>query len=220
MRKKLTWIIIVSIIIIISIVISFKVKSSFIIQPSLTQLKDTNCRIQYVWMAEEDYNTKYPEINDTNDLEKNSEIIVKVKSLDDGESAAYSLIRKCKVVNSFKGNIRDEIIYIYEPSYPSGNNYWCQQGYIAMEKDEEYIVFLNKIENSEYAKNKELSNGYVFTNPYVSKYKLGLKATTVDFMSKGGEVYYKDVSSLPMLFDDKKYADFYNKILSDIEKQY
>lgn len=50
-------------------------------------------------MADEDYNPKYSEINDINDLEKNSEIIVKVKSLDDGESAAYSLIRKCKVVN-------------------------------------------------------------------------------------------------------------------------
>ena len=43
MCKKLTWIIIVFIIVIISTVISFKVKSSFIIQPSLAQLKDTNC---------------------------------------------------------------------------------------------------------------------------------------------------------------------------------
>ena len=89
-----------------------------------------------------------------------------------------------------------------------------------MENDKEYIVFLKGIENSEHASKKELSDGYTFTNPPFSKYSLGTKATLVQNDYKDKKIHYNEVSSLPVFFNEQKYVDLYNEILSEIEKSY
>lgn len=220
MFKKAMWIISILIVIIISVFVAFKVKSSFIKQPSLSELKNINCKVEYRFKDQETYNKKYCNIENLSDLEKNSQVILKVCVIGDGDTVAYSLRRKCKVINIIKGDIKDEIIYIYEPSYIWATKYCCEQGYLAMEKDKKYIVFLKGIENSELAAKKELSAGYTFTNPAFSKYSLGEKATLVQYDATEKKIYYNEVSSLPVFFNEQKYIDLYNKILSEIEKSY
>lgn len=220
MFKKIMWIVFVLIVIIVSIFAAFKVKSSFIKQPSLAELKNSDCRIEYRWMDEEAYKNKYPNIDSLSDLEKNSQVILKVSAIADGDTVAYSLRRKCKVINSIKGDIKDEYIYIYEPSYIQGKKYRCYQGYLAMENDKEYIVFLKNIENSELSTQKELSNGYIFTDPIFSKYSLDQKATLVQGNEVEKNIYYNEVSSLPVFLKEQKYVDLYNKILDEVEKSY
>lgn len=220
MFKKVMWMISVLIVIIISIFVAFKVKSSFIKQPSLSELKNINCRVEYRFKDQDKYNKKYCNVENLSDLEKNSQLILKVCVIGDGDPVAYSLRRKCKIINVIKGDIKDEIIYIYEPSYIWATKYCCEQGYLAMENDKEYIVFLKGIENSEHASKKELSDGYTFTNPPFSKYSLGTKATLVQNDYKDKKIHYNEVSSLPVFFNEQKYVDLYNEILSEIEKSY
>lgn len=220
MFKKVRWLVLIFIVITVSAIAALKVKSSFIKQPSLSELKNINCRVEYRWKDQDKYNLKYCKVESLGDLEKNSQVILKVRVIGDGDNVAYSLRRECKVIDLIKGNIKDETIYIYEPSYIWATKYCCEQGYLAMENDKEYIVFLNKIENSEYATKEELSNGYIFTNPPFSKYSLGEEATLIKPDSEKSNIYFNKVSSLPVFFDEQKYIDLYNKILSEIEKRY
>lgn len=221
MLKKSIWLIIILSVIIISTFVSVKVKSSFIPQPNLSQIKESDAAVQYLWNPEDDYNIAYLTPDNADKLEEKAELVLRVIPIDDGKDAAYSLIRKCNVVSSLKGNIDTNTIYIYEPSHLRGNYYWCSQGYMAMEKDKEYIVFLKKIVNSEYADSEEICNGYVFACPYVSKYTPGQEASLVKFEEETGEqVFYDQVCSQPMLFDDERSVKVYNDLLKDVERKY
>ncbi len=225
MNKKFLWIICITIVIGISFFTAFKVKDSFLPIPTLEEEKKINPSVAYSWYDDETFQLAYPyftlDINNLTDLETASNLILEVQPIDEGKPDTYSLLRKCKVINTFKGQLTENIIYLYENSYFYHSwNYFCYEGYINMKKDENYIVFLNGIENSNKVEKKELRNGYIFTTPRFGKYKINHKATLIEHDPEKNEIYFNDVADLPVFFNKESYVDTYNNILYDIEKKY
>ena len=225
MNKKRLWILCIITIITISIVTGKKVKSSFIEIPTFAEEIKANPTVSYSWHEDEILRATYPyysyDINNLNDLEKQSHFIAEVMPIDDGTLVAYATLRKCKVINTFKGKSIDENIYIYEPNiFMHTDNYICEQGYISMKKDEKYIVFLKNIENSDRVSDEKLRNGYLYTNPTFGKYKLGEKAKLIERNPDKDEMHFNEVIDLPVFLIENENVEKYNCILGDIEKTY
>ncbi|MBZ9637562.1 hypothetical protein [Clostridium sp. FP1] len=225
MNKKFLWIICITIVIGSSFFTAFKVKNSFLPSPTLKEEKKINPSVAYSWHDDESFRSSYPyftlDINDLTDIETASDLILEVEPVDDGTLAAYSLLRKCKVINTFKGKLTENTIYLYENSYFYHSwNYFCNEGYINMKKDEKYIVFLNKIENSDKVEKPELRNGYIFTTPRFGKYEINHQAKLVEHDPDKDEIHFNDIADLPVFLNKKSYVDTYNNILNDIERKY
>lgn len=225
MNKKILWIICVIIVIGTSFYTVLKVKNSFLPIPSLEEEKKINPSVAYTWYDDETFKRAYPyfsvEINNLRDLEGASDLILEVEPIDEGSSAAYSLLRACKVINIFKGDLTEKTIYLYENSYFYHSwNYICTEGYINMKKGEKYVVFLNRIKNSDMVDKEELRNGYILATPRFGKYKFNQEAQLIEYDPNKDEIYYNDVADLPVLFNIESYVDTYNSILKDIERKY
>lgn len=225
MYKKILWIICIVIVIGTSFCTVFKVKSSFLPIPSLEEEKKINPSVAYTWYDDETFKRAYPyfsvEVNNLRDLEGASDVVLEVEPMDDGKSAAYSLLRKCKVINTLKGDLTEKTIYLYENSYFYHSwNYICTEGYINMKKGEKYIVFLNRIKNSEMVEKEELRSGFIFSTPRFGKYSINHQAQLMEYDPNKDEIYFNDVADLPVLFNIEYYVDTYNNILKEIERKY
>lgn len=225
MNKKLLWILCITIVIGVSFFTGFKVKNSFQPIPTLEEEKKINPPVAYSWYDDESFEATYPyftlNINNLTDIETASDLILEVEPLDDGTLVAYSLLRECKVINTLKGNITENTVYLYENSYfYESSNYLCKEGYINMKKGENYIVFLTRIENSDKVEKSELRNGYIFTNPRFGKYKMNSKAELIEYDPDKDELYFNDIVDLPVLLNKQTYVDIYNNILSDVAQKY
>ena len=95
---------------------SIYVYDSYELLLSFAEIDNFKVRITYEYAEFDEY--LYYDQNMTYEKLKNkSDIVVEVKCLDDGTQKAYSMLRKCKVVEVLNGDCSDENIYIYEPSY-------------------------------------------------------------------------------------------------------
>ncbi|MBC1442894.1 hypothetical protein [Listeria seeligeri] len=79
------------------------------------------------------------------ELESNSEDIVKVKLLQNKENGKNnSTISEVEIIEKYKGNFESgEKIDISEPWLLNTGEYQAVENYIALEKDQEYLLFLS-----------------------------------------------------------------------------
>lgn len=97
-------------------------------------------------------------VEDLNDLESPSEVIVKIKVNSNNERYMHSMqtVTEANVMEIYKGDIEDEKIYILEPVcyFKEGDFVISTDGYYWLREDEEYIMFLKKYEDIHIGKAK------------------------------------------------------------------
>lgn len=191
-------------------------KSTNLPMIGLKDLKNYNPIVEYDETQYDEYYYYNDEMNYT-DLLNNSDLVVEVSCQDNGEQMAYSMLRDCKVEKVIKGNeiLEKDNIFIYEPSYITPYNDWAiVNGYINMEKNEKYFLFLKKVNAPQIAP-PMYSEAYYLASAEFGKYKIGHSEKVIN---KNSEFKYTDLYGHEVLFTNGKKVQVYNAILEDLEK--
>jgi|GEM_PF-4405804 len=159
----------------------------------------------------DEYSDLYMEnasVENMDSLMQESTLVVKVIALDEGESRPYSILRKCRILNTYKGKASSEI-EVYEPCYISRVDYDLVMGYVPMKQGEEYVLFLSPVENDGM---KGYENAWYFVSASYGKYQPGLTAEA----SEDWEVF-RDVKDSAFVTTEEEEAEKYNRILKEVE---
>lgn len=168
-------------------------------------------------------------INSLDELEKNSDLIVKVKSLNDSMLFYNSIETPVKIIDVYSGNDnlkKGDIIYVQEPvsiSYLKDmENITSVQGYILMNSNQEYLLFLkhlDKVDGYKYKNNEEIT--YLPVSTRFGKY---CKEETPKFIDSSkidsGEIYYGDLKNSSGIFVENDELVKYNSITLQVYDKY
>lgn len=94
---------------------------------------------------------KFPEVDS---LVSASSIILLVEGLDEHIQFEYSILSACKVIEVYKGSedipiISGEVIYVHEPFVVANGFCASDSGYMLMQNQRKYVLFLNFYEQPE-----------------------------------------------------------------------
>lgn len=166
-------------------------------------------------------------IEDLNELEKNSALIVKVKVHPERKMFLHGIRTKVIIEDVYKSkdiNKKDEI-YIIEPSSMDNVNhgYTSLGGYNLMEYDKEYILFLKPLEVPKGYKYKgKEKNTFIPISTLYSKYSLEKNENKIfteeEFIEQ--KVKYEDVKNYDILSISQKTLDSYYNIKDEVLKKY
>jgi hypothetical protein len=116
---------------------------------------------------------KFRDVDYLSELIESADAIVKVKVNADSERNFFAdnTISEVSVMDVYKGNIEDESISVIEPVY-----YWAEgdvilatEGYYWMREGQEYILFLQELEDAHLGNHKMI---YLPTSTKFSKYNI------------------------------------------------
>lgn len=185
---------------------------------SLSEIDNFKVRISYEY-AEFDEYLYYNQDMTYEKLKNNSDIVVEVKCLDDGIQKAYSTLRKCEVVNVLSGDCSDENIYIYEPSYMLPfNEISIINGYINMNKNKSYILFLKKVNAPENV-SEVYSKGYYPTSAMFGKYEKNHYEKLFIYKAEK-DIYFSEIKDHCTMLIESNDVERYNKIIEKINSNY
>ena len=168
-------------------------------------------------------------INTLDELEKNSDLIVKVKSLNNSKLFYNSIETPVKIIDVYskKDNLeKGDTIYIQEPvsiSYLKDmeNITWIR-GYVLMNSNREYILFLkhlDKVDGYKYKNNEKIT--YIPVSTRFSKY---CKKETPIFIDSvqidSGKIYYRDFKNSSAIFIENDELVKYNSISLQVYDKY
>ena len=209
-RKKVTLIIYLSILIILFL-IAIITKKSIIYYDNVCKADWSNYQVNMI--ATNDI--YYSKINNLSDILENSSIILKVRMSDDREILNQCVLSEVIVKKIYKNNLdivldENKSIYIYEPFSLQENFIYLDGGYVPMNTDEEYIVFLKPLKVPEgYTMSNKEKISFMYCNPIYGK------------RSVNNDLYYITQDNENLNFDTIK---SYNAILKsenlDIYNQY
>lgn len=185
-------------------------------------LKTKNLKVQNsVYPYDEDYDLygKGEKISKFSDLQKKSDIIVKIKLNSGFHRKIYKecIFSEAEILKCYKGNLKKgQRIQFFEPvdCTGCGNPMLLEEGYTPMNENTEYFVFFMKVRDSYFGKNKyvylpvSLTYGkYNITagNPKLfKKSEASEDVTDIKKLKKYSEVRNEEV----FLYDKKKYELF------------
>lgn len=197
---------------------SIFVKNSYEPLLNLSEIDNSKVRVSYDY-AEYDQYLYYNQNMTYEELKNNSDIIIEVKCIDEGTEKAYSTLRKCEVIKVLNGNYSNEIIYIYEPSYMSPfNEISITNGYINMNRNKNYILFLKKV-NAPESVSKEYSQGYYPTSAMFGKYENNHFEELVDYIPEN-DIYFDEIKNHCTMLIDSNDVVKYNNIVEEINYNY
>lgn len=158
-------------------------------------------------------------------LFQDADVIVRVSIScnDRREQYTESIITEAQVMETYKGNCEEEIIDIIEPFYMNdidGEDRGTSiMGYIPMEDNCQYIVFLYKREYKGYGKNYV----YIPTTTSISKYKYDINTNNIigqanicSTMYNSSPGMYNEFRLFDMVSDNQILIDFYNNNVNEI----
>lgn len=168
-------------------------------------------------------------INSLDELEKNSDLIVKVQSLDDSILFYNSIETPVKIIDIYSSNDnlkKGDVIYIQEPvsiSYLENmENITSIRGYVLMNTDQEYILFLkhlDKVDGYKYKNNEEIT--YIPVSTRFGKYCKEEKPKFIDQSQiDSGEIYYRDFKNSSAVFIDNEELIKYNSVSLQVYDKY
>ena len=219
-----------SLLVLISVTVgyAFVTKYSFTGDYYLNKIKKQYNLDDFMYSNIEDSEYFNESISTLDELEKSSDLIVKVKP-DDGKLFYNSIERQVKIINIYNDNDslkNGDTIYIQEPfsiSYLKGmESMNSEKGYVLMNSNQEYILFLkhlDKVDGYKYNDNENIT--YVPVSTRLSKYcrqerPLLVKESKID----SGKLYYKDFKSSSAIFIKADEWDKYNSISSQVYDKY
>lgn len=186
-----------------------------IIWTSISLTNQKNIKITY--NKNEVITASYITPKDVKELEENSPIILRgrftgKRKLDEDPSVVGPLtISEFKVDKVHKGSIDENIISVLEPFEVIDNDFINIEGYIPMEEDSEYILFLrenNTLEGNQYTI-KFMSFGKFST----------LKENTV-VNQKSFIKYFEDVQGSDFVNESEEICNTYLEIKSKVLNKY
>ena len=220
----------IGILILISVTIgyAFVTKYSFTGDYYLNEIKKQYNLDDFVYSNIEDGEYFNSSISTLDELEKSSNLIVKVKP-DDGKLFYNSIERQVKIIDIYsdKDSLKKgDTIYIQEPfsiSYLEGMECMnSEKGYVLTNSNQEYILFLkhlDKVDGYKYKDNEKIT--YVPVSTRLSKYCRDEKPLLVDESKiEDGKLYYKDFKSSSAIFTKEDEWNRYNAMASQVYDKY
>ena len=112
-----------------------------------------------------------------------SQIIVEVEGTDNHEELEYTILSEVRVKKVYKGDdlLVDKVIFIYELFYINNNNSYVisDGGYMLMQPNTSYILFLNFYEKPEgYKYTEKDKNTYLLSKVHFGKYSTFVEQNT------------------------------------------
>lgn len=207
---------------------AFVTKYSFTGDYYLNKIKKQYNLDDFVYSNIEDSEYFNESISTLDELEKSSDLIVKVKP-DDGKLFYNSIERQVKIINIYsdKDSLKKgDSIYIQEPfsiSYLKGmESMNSEKGYVLMNSNQEYIFFLkhlDKVGGYKYKNNEKIT--YVPVSTRLSKYCRQERALLVNESKiEDGNIYYKDFKTSSAIFIKTDEWNRYNAIASQVYDKY
>ena len=219
-----------SLLVLISVTVgyAFVTKYSFTGDYYLNKIKKQYNLDDFVYSNIEDSEYFNESISTLDELEKSSDLIVKVKP-DDGKLFYNSIERQLKVIDIYsdKDSLKKgDTIYIQEPfsiSYLKGmESMNSEKGYVLMNSNQEYILFLkhlDKVDGYKYKDNEKIT--YVPVSTRLSKYCRQERPLLVNESKiEDGELYYKDFKTSSAIFMKTDEWNRYDAIASQIYDKY
>ena len=207
---------------------AFVTKYSFTGDYYLNKIKKQYNLDDFVYSNIEDSEYFNESISTLDELEKSSDLIVKVKP-DDGKLFYNSIERQVKIIDIYRDKDslkKGDTIYIQEPfsiSYLKGmESMNSEKGYVLMNSNQEYILFLKHLDKADgykYKDNEKIT--YVPVSTRLSKYCRQEKPLLVNASKiEDGELYYKDFKTSSAIFIKTDEWNRYNAIASQIYDKY
>ena len=227
---KNTKIYFIGLLVLISVTVGYAVatKNSFTGDYHLNKIKKQYNLDNFVYSSIEDSEYFDASISTLDELEKDSDLIVKVKP-NDGKLFYNSIERQVKIVDIFsdKDSLKKgDTIYIQEPfsiSYLKGmESMSSEKGYVLMNSNQEYILFLkhlDKVDGYKYKDNEKMT--YVPVSTRLSKYCRQERPLLVNESKiEDGKLYYKDFKSASAIFIKAEEWYRYNAIALKVYDKY
>lgn len=161
------------------------------------------------------------------DLENISDVIVKVKNVNKRESKSRAILSTVAVKEVIEGELLSNEILIYEPAYffrfknEIMNGRFSTDGYQLLNGDEEYIMFLKKMEfPAGYKPTLEEEQTYVPISMLYGKFPA--ERFPNPFLYEGDEIIYefKDIIHCDILSSDKDKIDLYINLTGEVQASY
>ena len=208
---------------------AFTTKYSFTGEYHLTKIKEKYNLDSFMYSNDENSIYFNNSINTLDELEKNSDLIVKVKSLNNSKLFYNSIETPVKIIDVYskKDNLeKGDTIYIQEPvsiSYLKDmENITSIRGYVLMNSNREYILFLkhlDKVDGYKYKNNEKIT--YIPVSTRFSKY---CKKETPIFIDSvqidSGKIYYRDFKNSSAIFIENDELVKYNSISLQVYDKY
>lgn len=209
----------------VCIIIGIFTKKSYIKDTDVNSLDKYSKSLIY---TSKSYKSDYfiNDINTFDQLDNESDYVLKVKSTKDRKYVNKALLTKCEVIKSYKKKIDKAYIYIYEPvdvsiKYELFISLW---GYNFMKPENEYIVFLKDLKLPQGYKASHIEKlSFMYTNPEISKFNCGNEENTVLMNSediKDGKISYNEVKNFEQIFSSKEQQNKYREFKSIVNNKY
>ena len=222
---------IIAVLILLSIIVGVIVRNSYTGFKTVKELsKAKNIDDFLVGVEDSDEELLNSNVKNLDDLEKKSDLIVKVKVSDEKIIEAADLKTKVKVEKVIKSDGSDikkgSDIYIYEMINLSevDDNFLTHTKYNYLGTGKEYYLCLNKLKTIKgYKKSEEEKKTYMYSTNYFSAYSASNNQKAIK-LSKNKlynvEYKYKNVKNQVILTSDKKIIEKYNYMKSSFVRKY
>lgn len=221
-RSTKLYFIVMFIMIVLTIGYGLSTKYSFTGEYLLNEVK-SNYRINdFVYYDDEDSVYFNESIINLKELEDSSDLIVKVRKVDDSKLFYNSIETSVEILDIY-GNDELEIgdyIYIQEPvsiCYLKGmENIISIRGYTLINNNQEYIMFLkhlDKVDGYKYKDKEKIT--YIPVSTRFSKYCLEEKPVFYDIDKiDNGEISFGDINNVISIFINKDELDSYKQMIN------
>lgn len=158
-------------------------------------------------------------IQNFKELTKNSDLIVRGKLSSGYERKIFSecIFSEVEILKCYKGNVKQgDSIHLFEPVNCTGfgNPMLCEEGYLPMTENQEYILFLRKVKNSHFSSDQYI---YLPVSITYGKYKADTsfpkrytaEQISVDTSNEKHLLKYKDVKNEEVIiYENERYKSF------------
>ncbi|WP_202077778.1 hypothetical protein [Caldalkalibacillus salinus] len=221
-RKKIYLILIVSVML-VSVLTALLTKSSFASNEEFNDLSEYEDALVTV-TSNDSFTSIYfnNNIKDVKELWQQADTVVRGVPLEPRKHLHQATFTPLQVSIVLKGELKENVINIYEPSDIDFTSqklsfYYSRSGYLLMENDREYILFLKKLPVPEgYEKSEEEERSYLPLSTLYAKYPVGSTWEGDIISSESSDFTLKDVYGYDILTRDdqilSKYLDFRNQL--------
>lgn len=158
------------------------------------------------------------------ELEKKADLIVRVRPTSDRTLYNQAILSQVEVLQVYKKqNVRTaDFLYIFEPNFFHGDQYYSLYGYQMMLPDTEYILFLTKIKAPPgYRGSEKEAITFLPVSTLYGKFPVNQekKAKALSPLAlESGQTTFRDVQEYEILSADPKSLDTYFAIQQEVRR--
>lgn len=156
----------------------------------------------------------YSKIDDVSDILENSSVVLKVKMSNKRENLSQCVLSEVTVEDVYKNDLdinieKDSNIYIYEPITLQEGAIYLTEGYIPMNTDNEYIVFLKPLKVPQgYTMSDKEKISFMYCNPVYGKKNMD---NDLYFVNQDGmNLKFSDIKNYNVILNNEN-INMYNK---------